>query len=320
MIRPTALCIGSATLDTFLTTEVPLSKIKLGDKVLVRSLEKHSGGGATNAGAALSKLGMTVKILTKLGKDHDADFILKELKEYRIRNICKHHSRKNTDVATIISSMKEKDRIIYVHKGASLQLSTADFRGSQLKARWIYLATLLGKSFTTAKVIAEFAKKKKIPLLFNPSLYLAQRGKKALRPILQGTKILVLNKREAQALLTTIASSMKKLLLGLHALGPETVVITNGPKKLYALHEGKYFSLLPPRVKVVHTAGAGDAFTAAFLAGIIKKYPFANALRLGQANANSVIQHVGTKNKLLTEREAEKLIKKYKIQVHEYEI
>ena len=204
-----------------------------------------------------------------------------------------------------------------MHKGASLDLNVNDFKKSQLKAKWLYLATLMGRSFQTAKSIAEYAKKKKINLLFNPSLYLAKKGRKALHPILKATTILVLNKEEADALMQKNVHSINALLLGLNNLGPKTIVITNGPKKICALHDNKIYSLSPPNITVVHTAGSGDAFTAGLLAGIIKDYSFADALRLGQVNANSVIQHIGTKNKLLTEREALNLFKKYKINVEE---
>ena len=94
MFKRDVLCIGSATLDTFLTIEQSLSKVKLGDKVLIKHLEKHSGGGATNSAAALTKMGLKVKCLTKLGDDPDAKFVLNELKKYRIKNVCKTRSKK----------------------------------------------------------------------------------------------------------------------------------------------------------------------------------------------------------------------------------
>ncbi|MBT3814746.1 carbohydrate kinase family protein [Candidatus Woesearchaeota archaeon] len=314
--RYDVLCVGSAVLDKFLTTDCSLKSVKLGDKVLVSHQEVHSGGGATNSAAALSKLGLKVKLLTKLGNDHDAEFILKELKQYKLKNICLKHSKKSTDFSTIISCPhKDRDRIIYVHKGASRDISTNDFNKSQLKAKWIYLASLMGKSFQTGKEIAQYAKKKKINLLFNPSLYLAKKGKRYLKSVLDATNILVLNKEEAQVLLSTQSGSHKKLLMGLHQLGPETVIISNGRKMLYTLHENNIYSTLPTDIKVTHTAGAGDAFTAGLLAGIIKKYDFEDALKLGIANSLSVIQSIGTKNGLLTEPEAKKLIKKYKIKV-----
>ena len=308
------LCIGSATVDNFLTTNCSLKCVHLGDKILVTHMEKHSGGGATNSAA------VKVKLLTKLGNDHDAEFITKELKQYKLKNICLHTSNKNTNSSTLISCPQDKDRIIYAHKGASSDLSLNDFKKSQLSARWIYMASLMDKSFQTAKKIVLHAKKNKINLLFNPSLYLAKKGKAQLKSILEATTILVLNKEEAQALLKNKTGSFKKLLLELEKLGPETVIITNGAKKCYALSENVIYSLTPPDVKIVHTAGAGDAFTAGFLAGIIKKYSLEDALRLGQVNSSSVIQHFGTKNKLLSEKEAKLFMERYKIKINKNEI
>ena len=313
--RYDVLCVGSATLDNFLTTESSLKSVKLGDKVLVSHMEKHSGGGATNSAAALSKLGLKVKLLSKLGNDHDAEFILNELQQYKLKNICLLSSKHNTDFSTIISSDKDRDRIIYVHKGASRDLSVNDFKKSKLKTKWIYLASLVGKSFQTGKVIADYAKKKKIKLFFNSSLYLAKKGKNYLKSVLEATTILVLNKKEAQTLLGTKKNSYKELLMRLYELGPEAIVITNGKKMIYAFHEDDFYSVLPTDIKVVHTAGSGDAFTSGLLAGIIKKYKFEDALKLGVANSLSVIQHVGTKNKLLTEGEAKQMMKKYRLKV-----
>lgn len=312
MLKYDVLCLGSATVDHFLVVEKPLSNIKLGDKVLITSREIHSGGGATNSAVALAKFGLKVKLLTKLGMDAEADYVQKELRRHGLKNIARYASKKKTDLAIIVSSHLEKDRIIYVHKGASSDLCVSDFKRRQLNCRWIYLATLMGKSFQTAKQILVLTKNQK--LLFNPSLYLAQKGKKYLQPILSKTNLLVLNKEEAQALAGG-KNSTQKLLQKLHLLGPESVVITDGPRKLFAYHQHKIYSLLPPKIKVVHTAGAGDAFTSGFLAGIIKGYSFVQALQLGEANSCSVIQHLGTKTKLLSEAEAWKFIQKYNIKV-----
>lgn len=317
MFKSDVICVGSAIVDSFFTIDQKVSTVKLGDKVLVEHLERHSGGGATNSAAALRKLGLKVKVLVKLGRDHDAELIKKELKEYKIKNICLNKSKKNTDSATIVSSAQEKDRVIYVHKGASTDLKFNDFKKSQLKTKWIYLASLMGDSWNTAKEITKYVESKKINLLFNPSLYLAKKGKNYLKSVLRATYILVLNKEEAYALLGIERKNknIKKVLLGLSKLGPEIVVITNGAKTLFA-YNGQFYSSTPPKIKVINTAGSGDAFTAGFLAGLIKKQNFAEALQIGQANASSVIQHFGTKNKLLNLKEVKNFINKYKIRVN----
>ncbi|MEK6899717.1 MAG: carbohydrate kinase family protein [Nanoarchaeota archaeon] len=321
MSKYDVLCIGSATIDAFLSIDQRFSSLHMGDKILVTSLEKHTGGGATNSAAALSELGLKVKTLTKLSHDHDADFIRKELKRYGVENLCRNTSRQMTDSATIITSSKEKDRIVFVHKGASTGLSAADFSESDFDCGWIYLASLTGDSFKAVSKIIAIAKKRNIPLLFNPSLYLAQKGKTILAPVLKQVTILVLNKEEAQAVLKVSSSDLIILARKLHALGPAAVVVTDGKKGLAAFHNGiSYTAASVPSVKVADTTGAGDALTSGLLFAVMKHYPFEDALRLGMANASSVIQHLGAKNKLLSEKEALNFIRKNIITIHKKRI
>ncbi len=317
------LTIGSATVDHFMAIEQLFSAVELGDKILVKHLETHSGGGATNSAAALAKLGLRVRMLAKTGSDHDGEFIRREMEQYGVKNICQHHSRHHTDMSVIISSTQERDRVIFNHKGASLDLCNSDYRQKDLRAGWLYLGSLIEKSCGVAREIARHAHRHGQKLLSNPSLYLARKGEKYLHPILRATNVLVLNKEEAQEMLHSVSDNARYLLRELHKKGPEMVVITDGHKRLHALKGGPggnlnnstLYSLQPPKVKVVHTAGAGDAFTAGFLAGIIKKYPFEDALRLGQVNALSVIQHIGCKNRLLGERGAKEMMRKFRIKV-----
>lgn len=312
---PDVLCVGSATVDHFLTITTSFSAIHPGDKVLAKDFVVHTGGGASNAAVALRKLGVNARLLTKLGKDHNAAFILKELQQFHVTNAARQRSRKPTDVAFIVSSAKDHNRIIYVHKGASEDLAVADCP-RQLNVPWIYLASVTGKAFPVALFLTQQARRKNLQLLFNPSLYLAEQGKRKLSLILKSTTLLVLNKEEARAVLLRKEKDISLLLQGLQKLGPKTVIITDGPRKLSALHAGKIYSLTPPHVPVVETTGAGDAFTAALLAGIVKGLPFADALRLGEANASSVIQKVGAKEGLLSAAGAKRFLKKNPITVH----
>ena len=110
-------------------------------------------------------------------------------------------------------------------------------------------------------------------------------------------------------------NSVKELAMGLMKLGPRLVIVTEGVHGVNA-YDGKYlYSVKPYKVKVIHTAGAGDAFTSAFLAVYLKTKDIEKGLRFGNANAASVIQHYGTKHKLLSWREAEDFVKRKKTRI-----
>ncbi len=161
----------------------------------------------------------------------------------------------------------EKNRTILAYKGINDQLTAKDIKLKKLKAKWIYMGSMLGKSFQTCEKIAEFAKKKGIPIAFNPSIYLAQKGMKGLHKILSACKLLVLNKEEAQAI-TGKKEEINNLLKELQK-HIQLVVITDGPKGAYAYDGIKKHTLHASNIKVVETTGAGDSFAAGFLAGMI---------------------------------------------------
>mgnify|MGYP001603413964 FL=1 len=176
---------------------------------------------------------------------------------------------------------------------------------------------MMNTSFETAKEIVKYAKKNNIKWAFNPSQYLAEKGIKALKEFIYGCDLLVLNKEEAEALVGSWEMgvwSIDHLLEKLKKYA-KIVVITDGPRNVHASDGVRKYSLYPTKTKIVETTGAGDAFASGVLAGLQLKNNLEFALRFGYSESESVIQHIGAKNKLLTLNEALKLIKKRKVRV-----
>ncbi|MEY9996833.1 sugar/nucleoside kinase (ribokinase family) [Streptomyces sp. V4I8] len=63
-----------------------------------------------------------------------------------------------------------------------------------------------------------------------------------------------------------------------------------------------------PRTTVVETVGAGDAFAAGFLAGLLRAETITNALRLGHITAASALQVTGDHGPLPDPTETEALL------------
>ncbi|MFH1401112.1 MAG: PfkB family carbohydrate kinase, partial [Nanoarchaeota archaeon] len=75
-------------------------------------------------------------------------------------------------------------------------------------------------------------------------------------------------------------------------------------------HDGWVYKVLPRKVKIVETTGAGDAFASAFVCGLIYSRSPDDCLRLASLNAESVISHYGSKDILLNRDSALRLLKK----------
>ena len=323
------IIVGSATVDVFARTrfselikiidpkgETDLLAFPSGSKILIEDLEFTTGGGGTNTAVAFSRLGHKVAFLGKLGEGTNSDFIYKNLVKEKIELLCAH-GKGNAGYSVILDTL-EHDRTILVYKGINDELRHDEIQYKKLNAKWFYFSSMLGESFHTLERLAEFAQQHKIKIAFNPSTYLAERGSRHLKHIISNTELLVLNKEEAALLAGQ--DSIEGLLFKLKGLGPKIAVITDGRNDLYVIDGKHIYIAKPPFVKIVDATGAGDAFAASFLSGILRKNDVEFAIKLGVVNAQSVVSHYGAKNILLTFKEAVKGMKKLKIKIHKKKI
>ena len=323
------ITVGSATVDVFAKThfselikiidpkgETDLLAFPSGSKILIDDLEFTTGGGGTNTAVAFSRLGHKVAFLGKLGEGTNSDFIHKNLVKEKIDLLCAH-GKGNAGYSIILDTL-DHDRTILAYKGINDELKARDVPFKKLKTKWFYFSAMMEESFTTMEKIAEYAQEKKIKVAFNTSTYLAEKGKSYLKHILSRTELLVLNKEEARLLAGH--DEMEGLLYKLKGLGPKIVVITDGKHNLYVMDEHHVYSAFPPPVKIVDATGAGDAFAASFLSGIMRKNDIEFAIRLGVANAQSVVKYFGAKNLLLSYNEALKAASRLEMEVHKKKI
>jgi ribokinase len=304
------ICVGGANIDVFITTkskDVEIEKVHahedvclpIGAKILIDTLTTDTGGSGVNTATAFSRLGLKTAVVSKLGEDMNADLVLTKLKKEKI-DFLGVKAPGHTGYSVILSGL-HKNRTILTFKGNNNLLTTRDISWKKLKTKWFYFGTLLGQSWKTQCAIAQYAKKNGINLLFNPSLYLAEKGMKFLKPILDACTILVLNKEEAEAL-TGMKTYTKQILQRLQEHVP-IVVITDGPRGALAYNGIEFHGIVPKDVPIVDTTGAGDSFASAFLAALVAGQDIPTALKWGAAEANSVIQYFGATNILLNRKQ-----------------
>ncbi len=284
---------GSAVIDVFVNTDVAekhgFMHYPVGEKILIKELRFDWGGGGTNTAVAFSRLGFKTGCISELGGDENGKKIFNLLKKENVEFLGKMVKGELSGYSVILDS-KGGDRTILTYKGANNEISLSDIK--KFKTKWLYLSSLLGKSFETQKKLALILKKRGTKIAFNPSSYLIKH--KNLSGLLKITDILILNKEEAG-----ILTKERNLLAGLRKSGPKIVVITD-KDKMIACYDGrnKYF-LTPNKVKVVERTGAGDAFASGFVAGQMAGKSIKESLRLGLAESESVIKYFGAKNRLL---------------------
>lgn len=303
--------IGSATVDQFAdtcselirietpTTREQLIAFPLGSKVLVNELNLSVGGGGTNCAVTFSRLGLNTAYLGKVGNDGNGEFIIDALRKENIDFI---GARNGTTGLSIILNSFAHDRTILAFKGCNNDLQLDEI--TPFESGWVYLASMLGDSFDT---VVSLLSSSHYRVAFNPSNYQAERGYKALLPLLEKVEILVMNREEACKFLGFKVEEkidMTHLLKEMTQLPPRLFAITDGGEGVHVYDREHYYRGWPrPDLEVKETTGAGDAFASTFTAACIFGESVNKAIHLAMTNAESVLLHQGAKEKLLNRKE-----------------
>ena len=302
--------MGSATADVFVNTHTKEVRGRLqyptGTKILIRDISFHTGGCGVNTAISMRSLGCKTGFLGKIGNDENGKRVLKTLKKHKIKFLGAV-GKEITGYSIILDSM-EHNRTILHYKGANNTLDFGEIKRGSLSTKWLYMSSMLGKSFATEKKLASMAKEKGIRIAYNPGIDDARGGRKRIGGILKASDILILNREEANIL--SGKKGVTRVMKALLSMGPDVVCITDGGRKAYCCDRQFYYSMMPHKVKIKERTGAGDAFAGGFMSGMIKTGDIEFSMQLGLANSESVIQQFGATNKILTQEEALKELKK----------
>ena len=308
------LSIGDVSWDVFITpTESEalctlddkecLICFSYGEKIPVKNLEYSLGGNAANNAVGAKRLGIKVGLVTTLGGDSTGNLIVEKLEKEGVNmSYVVQQPTAGTNYSTAINYGWERTIFTY-HAPRSYE-----FPVKLPVADWIYL-TSMGESFQPFyNHLVDFIHKNSgIKLAFNPGSRQMRTGVQALKPVLEITHIIYVNREEAEKLtgMEDSHGAEKELLQNLSDLGPKISIITDGSNGsfLYERQSNKYYKAGVLPVDAYERTGAGDAFGAGCLSAIIKGKDFATALLWGTANSASVIGYVGSQRGLLRESE-----------------
>ncbi len=306
------ITFGSATRDLFIQSkdfEILKDKkflvgqgvcFNLGSKIYLDDLFFATGGGGTNTAVTFTRQGFKAGYVGKIGADSGGEAIIKELKQWKFKNFISKDKKHKTNYS-IIFSVPDKGRTILVYHGASHFFSKEDIPFKKLRSKWFYIAGLSGKSAKALPHIVEFANKKNIKIALDPSSAQVSQGLANMKTILSKVDVLKLNQEEAANLAGLPYKQEKKIFKKLDQAVKGIVVMTKGARGVIA-SDGNYLyqAGIFKEKKHADRTGTGDAFGSGFISEFMRTKNIEQAIRLGTANASSVVEHFGSKNGILT--------------------
>jgi len=316
------ITFGSATRDAFFYSQnfkVLENKkfssgkalcFNLGSKIEIDRIFFTTGGGGTNTAVAFAKLGFKTACVASIGDDVSGQAVLEDLQKEKVDTKFIIKKEKLNTAYSVILSIPKRERTILVYRGASEKIMLKEIPWSEVKSKWLYVASL-GGNFTLLQKIFQHAKKHKIKIAINPGIKEIIQAKKLL-PFLKRVDILLLNQEEGSLLTKIPFQRPQAILKKLDNEIKGIVVMTRGKKGSLAVFNGMTYQAGIIPATVIERTGAGDAYGAGFVAGMALKNNISYAIQLATANSTSVIQKIGAKNGLLSKNDLKKF-KKVKV-------
>ncbi len=315
------LTIGTATRDVFLRS--PLFKVvndpahlrklgfptgeaqcfALGAKIQVDAPVLTVGGGAANASVTFARQGFKTGTVVGIGWDANGTAALAELQGEKVKAFPIYDPKQMTGYSVILLS-PDGERTILHYRGASRDVKGTEPILKRVRAKWVYVSPG-GIPFGAMLKIVRYFRKSGAKIAINPSNEYLKLGARKLMPLLSSLDMILLDREEA-AYLTGISyedergifRKFDKLVKGLAVMtdGPRGVKVSDG-KKIYRAGIFK-------EKKIADRTGAGDAFGSGFVSGLIRsKGSVEYAIRLGSANATSVVEQIGAQTGILRRNE-----------------
>lgn len=281
--------------------------MRFGDKIPYEFAEVVPAvGNAANAAVAAARLGLKTALVTDIGSD---DIGKGNLTRLAIENV-------QADFVTTHDGMKSNYHYVLWYKDDRTILVKHEEYPYHLPAlpapRWLYLSSLADHSLPYHEEIAAYlVANPEVKFAFQPGTFQMKLPIDQIQTLYARSALFFCNKEESGRILGLPEEhDIKILLQKLRALGPETVIITDGPHGAYA-YDGEKMLKVPiypdPKAPYERT-GAGDAFASTIASALALGKPLEEALLWGPINAMAVVQEIGAQKGLLAREALEKYL------------
>ncbi|HVN62105.1 MAG TPA: carbohydrate kinase family protein [Gaiellaceae bacterium] len=304
--RAAVVCAGIVVADVFVP---PLARLPgPGELVATEDFVVQTGGCAANAAIALARLGVRPAVVAKVGDDLFGEFVRDEL------------SAAGVDVSgigvapglgtskTVIIPVSGDDRRFIHTFGANAALTAADLAPALAEAPdVIYVGGFLVlPALSQDELAAQLrqARQAGARVVFDVVAPLGRAlSLDDVAGVLPEVDYFVPNDDEAAAL--TGESEPRRQAERLLELGAGTVIVTLGERGLLAAGRDETIELPAPRVDFVEPSGAGDAFAAGLVYGLLQGWDTRRCLEFGSVIGASACTKLGCTAGLLTRAEAD---------------
>lgn len=263
------VCLGESFEDLIFAGLERLPR--LGEELRTTSFVRTFGGGATITAVAAARLGMATRIVSALSEG--------ACSRLRAEGVQVTNLRKRDELHAITAALSTpKDRAFVTFDGVNAVLGPRFLAAlSKAQARIIHLALCPRDIVPLAQALRAVRNRGTLVSLdFGYDLDLARDPDLPL--LIAEADFLLINEDEAKLYSRRSSLALAESFWKQHA---RNTVIKLGPSGSRWISPKRTVEEPAPKVRALDTTGAGDAFNAGFLAGLLGGLPARSALRLG---------------------------------------
>jgi sugar/nucleoside kinase (ribokinase family) len=309
------LCIGVLVADILAP---PLPRLPAAGELLrVDDLLLSVGGCAANAAIGLVKLGVSAAVAGKVGNDAFAGFIADDLRQKGVDVTGISVSPTLPTSRTVILPVIGEDRRFIHAIGANAALSLPDIdRDAIARCRVLYVGgyQILPRLDQPALIqLFDFARRRGIKTVLDVAGVSAAAGMTPFEQLLALTDVFLPNDDEA-AIITGERDPLRQAQRFL-GCGAGAVIITQGGDGFVAATKDRVVRAGVFPIDAVDPSGAGDAFDAGYIVGMLEGWDLERTLEFASAVGASACTRLGTTAGVFTRSQAMEFLANHRLPI-----
>lgn len=284
----------------------------------VRSFDSYVGGCPTNVSVGARRLGLRTQLLTGVGDDQVADFVVDFLRREGVDTsaIARKPGRRTSAVILTIQPPDRFPLTYYRDNCADIGLTVADVDRTPIEEARVLFVSGTGLTLEPSHTATLYAQERAraagtsvvLDLDYRPDLWpdAATYGA-AVRVAVARSALVIGTEDEVCAAGgdDDVAAASARLL----APGGPALIVKRGSRGATVLRPGQPPCDVPPfRVDVLNVLGAGDAFASGLLTAWLGGWTLERAARFGNATGAIVVTRHSCANDMPTRPEVERFV------------
>jgi ribokinase len=264
------------------------------EESFIEDYAEACGGSAANAIVGLARLGCKTGFIGKVANDREGKLQLDCFSTEGVDTNGIIHARKGKSGSVLGFVDKKGARALYINSGVNDTIRLEEIKPDYAsKARFLHLTSFVGEKSLQTQIKLLTVLPSDVKVSFDPGAIYARKGYSAIEPIIRKTYVLMPNSLELEQL--TGESDYCKGADFMIGRGVKVVALKLGNKGCYVTDGRERLRIDPFKVKVADTTGAGDAFCAGFLYGLIRGSSLSECGRLANFVASRCVMKMGAR-------------------------